>query len=63
MSALGQKQTYAPQYCHVRFTPNSGHRAVMAQTSYQDLSLYRVAESITRATSWELPDLRSSLNP
>ena len=25
MSALGQKQTFAPQKGHVRFTPESGH--------------------------------------
>jgi hypothetical protein len=25
MSALGQKQTYAAQKVHVRFTPESGH--------------------------------------
>jgi hypothetical protein len=25
MSALGQKQTFAPQKAHARFTPESGH--------------------------------------
>ena len=27
MSALGQKQTYAPQKAHVRFTPNSARES------------------------------------
>ena len=39
MSALGQKQTYAPQKTHVRFTPNSdrksGHSLVVSEGTVQ----------------------------
>ena len=34
MSALGQKQTFAVQNAHVRFTPKSGHCSALADVRF-----------------------------
>ena len=42
MSALGQKQTFAVQNAHVRFTPKSGHCSAPAHVRFVPIADIRV---------------------
>jgi hypothetical protein len=66
MSALGQKQTYAPQKTHVRFAPNSDRESGFPQTVMSalhpkaDMALFDHLVAHESATSEKSPDQSES---